>query len=243
MVVAVDPDLRAARVGEHVQASHAREQRVLPRGEHARIVRQLRPEAVDARADRLARAPHVRRDARAPRVRVRRGDRLRSEGRVGGVRGERGVQAARERTQATQLGDHLRRAGARRAEPPQVLAEPGPPIAVVRDIALEDGEGRGGPRGRDVLDRAGDLGHVREADARRQKGADLVVEAPPRLDPPERLEDEAVTVDHRRVGLLDAEAPGRERGRLGEGGGAVARDEAEVAARARHPRPPPERLE
>src|SRR5439155_22891349 len=76
-----------------------------------------------------------------------------------------------------------------------------------------------------------------------QEGADLVVEALPRLDPPGRLEDEAIAVGHRRVGLLDAEAPGHQRGRLREGGGAVPPDEAEAAARARHARPPPEPLE
>src|SRR5205814_3051678 len=127
-------------------------------------------------------------------------------------------------------------------ETAELLERPGPPVAMVRDVALEDGEGRGGPRGRDVLDRAGDLGHVREADARSQEGADLVVEAPPRLDPPERLEDEAIAVDHRRVGLLDAEAPGFQTSRLREGGPTVPYDEAEVTADARHPPPPPERL-
>src|SRR5437870_5534318 len=144
-----------------------------------------RRDTVEARPDRLARAPHVRRNAPAPGARVGRRDRLRSEDRVGGVRGERVVQAARERTQAVEGVQHARRGGFDdRAEPggvdrlmlrpgghddvpktAELLERPFPPAAVVRNVALEDGEGRRGARGRDVLDRPGDRGHVREADA------------------------------------------------------------------------------
>src|SRR5439155_1098963 len=83
---------------ERGQGAPAREQRSVAGGERARLVPQLRRDTVEARPDRLARAPHVRRDAPAPGARVGRRDRLRSEDRVGGVRGERVVQAARERT-------------------------------------------------------------------------------------------------------------------------------------------------
>src|SRR2546422_632290 len=101
MVVAVDPDLRAARVRERVQAAHAREQRSLARAEPGGV-------------DRLMLRPGG--DDDVPKT-------------------------------------------------AELLERPFPPAAVVRNVALEDGEGRRGARGRDVLDRPGDRGHVREADA------------------------------------------------------------------------------
>ena len=237
MIVAVGADLVASRLGEEPESFHADQQLGLGREEHAGA--RLR----GSREDVEPLANHGQSEARVvghlgdPALRVARSDRFRREGRVDCVRGESGVKGPGDCAQPPQREQDIHGELPHDGGPPgrvllggrrlpreevakirQMGHDVRPPVALVRRKAMDHGQRRLQAIAAGIVDGPGQRGSVGEGSARSEELAHLVVEIRPRHQLAEGLEEQRVSVGHRRVRLLGPHAAGHESRRRGQDG-------------------------